>query len=83
MLGLPCVIECLKFVQILPKIIINQTIRCIHTKEALHFRKNNRSQKMHSVYIYKSALSIKLAYLLLVTFNNSCDRTKLILKVKK
>jgi len=83
MLGLPCVIKCVKFVQILPKIIINQTIRCTHTKEALQFCKSNRSQTMQIVYTYKTALSIKLAYLLLVTFNNSCDRTKLILKVKK
>ena len=50
MLGLRCVIKCLKFVQILPNRIINQTIRCDHTKEALHFCKNRRSLTMHIVY---------------------------------
>jgi len=37
------------------------------------------TKNAYCVQAYKTALSIKLAYLLLVTFNNSCDRTKLIL----
>lgn len=37
----------------------------------------------YCVQTYKTALSIKLAYLLLVTYNNIHDRTKLILKAKK
>ena len=50
MLGLSCVIKCLKFVQILLKRIINQTVRCTQTNEARHFCKNNRSQTMHTEY---------------------------------
>lgn len=69
MLGLPCVIKHLKFVQIFPKIIINQTIRCTHVKEAMHFCKNNRSQTMHIVHRLKKLhyqLNWHICYLLLL-----------------